>query len=101
MCILAYALSDNYQLQWHSRDDYLSAAFPAEPSPYHGAFTLNFVDGKGEATSRVGRILARDYTDMHCAVFNYMGDSDDPANRASVLVHEGWHHWQNHKGYEI
>lgn len=97
--LLAYALRDDYQSQWHSRNDYLSAA-RAEPNPYHGPFYLRFADGGGEARADTGRTAARDRTDLHCAVFNFQGPSDDPANRASVLVHESWHHWQYHKGYE-
>jgi hypothetical protein len=97
--LLAYALSDNYSLQWHARNDYLSAA-RAAASNYHGPFYLRFVDGSGEASSDTGRFAARDRTDIHCAVFNFQGSSDDPANRASVLVHESWHHWQYAKGYK-
>jgi hypothetical protein len=97
--LLAYALSDNYSLQWHARNDYLSAA-RAESNAYHGPFYLRFVDGSGEASSDTGRFAARDRTDIHCAVFNFQGSSDDPANRASVLVHESWHHWQYAKGYK-
>jgi hypothetical protein len=92
-------LSDNYDVQWHSAADYLSTARAAD-SPYHGPFYLRFFDGGGEADSEVGRVLARDRTNIHCPVFDYAGISDDPANRASVLVHEGWHHWQYAKGYE-
>jgi hypothetical protein len=67
---------------------------------YHGPFYLRFVDGAGEAEAFTQQFLARDYTDVHCAVFNFEGPSDDPVNRASVLVHEAWHHWQYHKGFE-
>ena len=96
--LLAYALSDDYRSQWHARNDYLSAAC-AESNAYHGPFYLRFVDGSGEASADTGRFLARDRTDLHCAIFNFGGPSDDPANRASVLVHESWHHWQYDKGY--
>jgi hypothetical protein len=97
--LVTYALSDNYQSQWHSRSDYLSAA-RAMASPYHGPFYLRFADGSGEAKAETGRFAARDRTNCHCAMFNYQGPSDDPANRASILVHESWHHWQYHKGYK-
>jgi hypothetical protein len=97
--LLTYAIRDEYIPQWHSRNDYLQSA-RAAVSPYHGPFYLRFVDGSGEATSDVGRFAARDRTDMHCAMFNFEGPSDDPVNRASVLIHESWHHWQYHKGYK-
>lgn len=96
--LLAYALKDDYATQWHSREDYLRTAWVWE-SEYHGPFYLRFADGGGEAHADTGRFLARDRTDIHCAVFNFLGPSDDPANRASVLVHEAWHHWQHAKGY--
>ena len=96
--LITYALSDNYQSQWHSRDDYLSTA-RAMPNVFHGPFYLRFADGRGEATASTGRFAARDRTDMHCAIFNFGAITDDPVNRASVLVHEAWHHWQYHKGY--
>jgi hypothetical protein len=96
--LLAYALSDDYATQWHSREDYLSTALAAD-NRFHGPFYLRFSDGNGEAKAETGRFAARDRTNIHCAVFDFMGASDDPANRASVLVHESWHHWQYEKGY--
>ncbi|MEA2742424.1 MAG: hypothetical protein QOG25_795 [Acetobacteraceae bacterium] len=97
--LLAYALRDDYATQWHSRSDYLTAARAME-SGFHGPFFLRFADGSGEAESKTGRFAARDRTDVHCAVFDFQGASDDPCNRASVLVHESWHHWQYAKGYK-
>jgi hypothetical protein len=97
--LLAYALSDNYAVQWHSREDYLSDA-RAVDNRFHGPFYLRFFDGSGEADADTGRFAARDRTDLHCAIFNFQGPSDDPTNRASVLVHEAWHHWQYKNGYK-
>lgn len=97
--LLAYALRDEYVLQWHARDDYLSAARAADNS-YHGPFYLRFINGQdAEASADTGRFAARDRTDYKCPVFDNGGKSDDPANRASVMVHEGWHHWQYNYGW--
>ncbi|MBC7791049.1 MAG: hypothetical protein H7Z74_13970 [Anaerolineae bacterium] len=99
--LLAYAIRDEYIPQWHARGDYLAAA-RAMPNPYHGPFYIRFMNNSGgsEAHSDTGRTAARDRTDMYCPVFDLGGKSDDPVNRASVLVHEAWHHWQYHKGYQ-
>lgn len=97
--LLAYALRDEYIPQWHARADYLAAA-RAAANAYHGPFYARFADGGGEATANMGRTAARDRTDFHCALFNQGGPSDDPANRASVLVHEAWHHWQYKYGWQ-
>lgn len=92
--LLAYALRDEYIPQWHARNDYLSAA-RAIDNVYHGPFYMRFINSNAsEAQSEVGRFAARDRTDYRCPLFNMGGPSDDPANRASVIVHEGWHHWQ-------
>src|SRR5262249_54051869 len=42
--LLTYALRDEYVLQWHARNDYLSAARAADNS-YHGPFYLRFING--------------------------------------------------------
>ena len=97
--LLAYALRDEYIPQWHARADYLEAARAAD-NAYHGPFYLRFADGAGEASADTGRTAARDRTDYHCQVFDKGSVSDDPANRASVIVHEGWHHWQYKYGWE-
>jgi hypothetical protein len=95
--LLAYALRDEYIPQWHARADYLEAARAAD-NIYHGPFFLRFFDGRGEATT-TPRVAARDRTDYHCRVFDFGSPSDDPANRASVIAHEGWHHWQHKYGW--
>lgn len=91
--LLAYALRDNHDASWHSAQEYLSAGLALD-SPYHDEFEFLFVDGSGEATAD------GDETEMHCAVFNLDSVSNDPANRASVLAHEGWHHWQDRYDWE-
>lgn len=98
--LLAYALRDEYIPQWHARDDYLSAA-RAIDSVYHGPFYTRFMNSdSSEANSETGRFAARDRTNFRCPLFNQGGVSDDPANRASVMVHEGWHHWQYKYNWE-
>lgn len=92
--LLTYALRDDYIPQWHARGDYLASA-RAEENDYHGPFYSRFsTDGGGEARSQVGRIAARDRINYKCPLFDVGGASDDPANRASVMLHESWHHWQ-------
>ncbi|MBT2509426.1 hypothetical protein J7I98_26810 [Streptomyces sp. ISL-98] len=92
--LLAYALRDEYIPQWHARGDYLAVA-RAIDSKYHGPFYTRFLNrDSGEAAAETGRVAARDRTNFHCPVFHANGPSDDPANRAAVMVHEAWHHWQ-------
>jgi len=92
--LLTYALRDEYRPQWHARADYLEAA-RATDNAYHGPFYLRFLSNSdGEAKAETGRTAARDRTNYQCPLFDVGGCSDDPANRASVIAHEGWHHWQ-------
>ncbi len=92
--LLAYGLRDEYIPQWHARDDYLSAA-RAIDNRYHGPFYARFLDDHtAEASSDTGRFLARVRINFKCQSFNFGAMSDGPANRAGVMVHEGWHHWQ-------
>ncbi len=96
-----YALTDNYSLQWHSTEDYRSSS-RAGDNRFHGPFYQRFIEynGASEADSEVGRVAARDRTNLHCPIFNLGGASDDPVNRGSVLVHESWHHWQQKHGFK-
>ena len=93
--LISYALSDNYIPQWHSTEDYQSSSRAAQ-NRFHGPFYQRFIEYKGgnEADSETGRVAARDRTNLHCPLFNLGGASDSPANRASVMIHESWHHWQ-------
>lgn len=88
--LLAFALRDEYIPQWHARADYLDAARAIDNS-YRGPFYLRFLDDSdAEAISETGRVAARDRTDYKCPLFHRGAISDDPANRASVMVHESW-----------
>jgi hypothetical protein len=92
--LITYALRDEYIPQWHARADYLASARAADNS-YHGPFYSRFYTaGGGEALSETGRTAARDRINFKCPLFDVGGPSDDPANRASVMIHESWHHWQ-------
>jgi hypothetical protein len=99
----------NDQRQFHSQRDYLTSARAAD-NAFHGPFYTRFISTLGsEAESETGRVAARDRTNFHCPLFdptigqqdpkNPRLASDDPANRAAVLVHESWHHWQHKYGY--
>ena len=95
VALIKYFLSDNYSLQWHSTEDYTSSSSAAD-NRFHGPFYQRFIEynGASEADSETGRTLARDRTNLHCPLFNLGSSSDSPSNRASVMLHESWHHWQ-------
>ena len=98
--LLAYALRDDYIPQWHARADYLNAARAADNN-YHGPLYARFLnDSDAEAQSDTGRFAARDRINFKCPLFDRAGVSDDAANRASVMVHEAWHHWQHKYGWK-
>lgn len=97
--LISYALRDEYIPQWHARNDYLDAARGPE-NHYHEDQNYRFIqvgdDPKSEASTHDE---AGDDIDMHCKVFDLESVSDDPVNRASVMIHEAWHHWQRHRGF--
>lgn len=81
--------------QWHSREDYTSLSRAAS-NRFHGPFYLQFTQylGSRPAHAEIGRTAARDRTVMHCPLFDVGHKHDTPSFRASVLIHEAWHHWQ-------
>jgi hypothetical protein len=99
--MINYTLTDNYSLQWHSTEDYRSSS-RAGGNRFHGDFYQRFIqyNGSSEADSETGRFLAEDRTNLHCPLFNLGGGSDDVTNRASVMLHESWHHWQHAHGFD-
>lgn len=98
--LLTYALKDDYIPQWHARADYINAARAAD-NDYHGPFYTRFLSqNDAEANSDTGRFAARDRINFKCPIFDSGGQSDDPANRASVMIHESWHHWQRKYGWK-
>lgn len=99
--LIHYTLTDNYSLQWHSTEDYTSES-EAVGNRFHNEFYIRFIEGDGssEASSETGRFLAEDRTDLNCPIFDMRNPSNSVANRASVLIHEAWHHWQNDHGWQ-
>lgn len=98
--LINYCLTDNHSSQWHSTEDYQSSSRAAD-NRFHGPFYQRFIqyNGSSEADSEVGRVAARDRTNLHCPLFNLGGFSDSAGNRASVMLHESWHHWQHKHGF--
>ncbi len=99
--LIGYCLSDNVWSQWHSGLDYENSARAAD-NQFHGPFYQRFIqyNGASEADSETGRVAARDRTNLHCPLFNLGSISDSAGNRASVLIHESWHHWQYKHGFQ-
>ena len=91
--LLAVLAADNHDASWHSAQALPSAGLALD-TVYHDDFEILFIDGGGEAT------MDGDETQMHCAVFDVASISSDPANRASVMAHEGSHHWQDKYDWE-
>jgi hypothetical protein len=98
--LINYCLTDNRGTQWHSTEDYQSASRAAD-NRFHGSFYQRFIEynGAAEADSETGRFAAQDRTNLHCPLFNLGSVSDSAGNRASVLIHESWHHWQHKHGF--
>lgn len=102
--LINYALTDNLALQWHSTEDYRSSSRAADDR-FHGPFYLRLgttgAPSPGtEAQAQTGRFLARDRTNLYCRLFSAGSPSDSAGNRAAVMVHESWHHWQRGHGFK-
>ena len=90
---------------FHQRNDYALES-RANQTPYHDDIYMRFIENHGagvEASSDAG-----DHTDLDCPIFDYPGtptpnplngNADMLAERAAVIVHENWHHWQAAHGY--
>ena len=97
--LITYALRDDYIHQWHARADYLECG-RARENGYHEDQDYRFIQfGSGPDSEARTHDESGGDIDMHCAVFNLEGKSDDPVNRASVMLHESWHHWQDHHNF--
>ena len=99
--LINYALSDTSLLQWHSTEDY-STSSRASDNRFHGPFYLKLsrANQTAEAQAETRRFLARDRTNLYCRLFSLGSPSDSASNRASVMVHESWHHWQRAHGFK-
>jgi hypothetical protein len=100
--LINYALSDNYIPQWHSTEDYRNSS-RASDNNFHGPFycRLAFAGDSAttEANSQTGRFLAEDRINLYCYLFNLGSPANLPSERAAVMVHESWHHWQYKHGF--
>lgn len=100
--VINYALTDNYSAQWHATEDYWPES-RAMGTGYHGDVSNVFRDvGSAEANSDAS---PGGDTNYFCTVFDGLGQgipgqSNSTVNRASVIVHEMWHHWQAQNGYK-
>jgi hypothetical protein len=100
--LINYALSDNLASQWHSTEDYASSSRAAD-NRFHGPFYIRLstiAEGNADAYATPRRFLARDRTTLLCKLFSLGAISDSTSNCASILVHESWHHWQYHHGFQ-
>ena len=101
-------LGPHFQLGgFHDTIDYMNES-RSHRSAFHGDFYLRFIQQgalpNSEADSEVGRFDAEDRTNLHCQIFNLpppgagVVSAGFLAERAAVLVHEAWHHWQHANG---
>ncbi len=98
--LINYGLSDNRYMQWHSSEDYSSLS-RADANRFHAAFQLRFIQAgakphHGASTHTQGPRR----TDLHCLLFNAKTTTAYVTNRASVMLHEGWHHWHLKHNYD-
>lgn len=102
--LINYALTDNLALQWHSTEDYRSSSRAAD-NGFHGPFYMRLAttgapSATTEAQAQTRRFLARDRTNLYCTLFSAGSQADSASNRAAAMVHESWHHWQYHHGFQ-
>jgi hypothetical protein len=82
---------------FHDRLDYVNES-RSTSSAYHDNFQIRFIqDG---FTSEATTYFPSEYTDLHCPMFDPTNQASVLAERAAVLVHEAWHHWQYKNGFE-
>lgn len=98
--VIGYALTDNNQLQWHSTEDYESLACRRDNRFHDDLYYRIITGGTSEATSVIPTV-GTNHIDMHCKLFREGSASNFASHRAGVMVHEGWHHWQYHKGFVL
>jgi len=85
--------------QWHLVAEY-SEASKAVSSSFHGNVSNQFRNNGGtttEGVSLTGRFNIPDHTEFWCPLFD-AALSNEPVERAAVIIHEMWHHWQQSRG---
>ena len=105
--VINYTLTDSYSSQWHNTADYFAES-RAIGTGFHNNIYNKFAgetNGNFEANSNTGRILAEDRTQYYCSLFSGPVASgaagpNSTSERAAVIAHEMWHHWQHTKGYK-
>jgi hypothetical protein len=104
--VIFIGLGPHFQLGgFHDSIDYLNES-RSHRSAFHGNFYLRFIQQgalpTSEADSETGRFQKEDRTNLHCPIFNLPSGGGTSAGflaeRAAVLVHEAWHHWQHANG---
>ncbi|HSJ59770.1 MAG TPA: hypothetical protein VK895_00960 [Jiangellaceae bacterium] len=92
--LMTYALLDDVNKQWHSREDYYAAA-SGQNNRFHGHnYKRRLVRNQPEARAYSNRI------DMFCPLFAPGNISNFPSHRAGVMIHEGWHLWQRKNNFD-
>ena len=94
--LLTYAIRNEYLPHWHSREDYLNAA-NGLANDYHTWHEYQF---RNRANPVAQAFEGSNRTELYCPMFNRGATWDDPCSRASIMLHEGWHHWQRKYGWQ-
>ena len=84
---------------FHSSDDYLAEARAESTDQWHASLRHQAQDGYAYYGLSLNRSLKVNLLQTFCALY----DNDQPvgindvnfvSTRASIITHEGWHHWQ-------
>ncbi len=90
--LITYGLADNNEFSFHGTGDYRGVA-EARSSSYHSSFYHDVDDG----TSPLGKFVYNPFTTNEivtlCGLYTATFGGANPAARAGVFMHEGWHGW--------